>query len=195
MAKDRVPVEVPYQQRTMDQYRDTVPAKKALIPYSKRGYVPSVEVREQVDGTISTAESFGIEAVIDGRQGMMSTIIPRGEKVPLSRTRRYYPVEDYQQLVRVTAFKGEHPVAQDNVKLGEFVVSGLVARTKDASRGIDITFTINTEGVILVDACEVEKPENHLKVKLEYRSEGLLKSVAKGFVKEVIGLLLPSGRK
>jgi molecular chaperone DnaK (HSP70) len=194
-SDNTLPVPVRGEEKPITKESSATKKKFALVPFGKKDYLPSVEVKRQHDGTLVTSESFGIEAVIEGRQGMMSVIIPQGKKVPVSNTRRYFPLEDYQPIVRVVAFKGEQPVAGSNTKLGEFVVSGLQRHPKDESQGIDICFTINKEGIILVDAVEVENPENHLKIKLEYHTEGLIKGVAKGLIREVVGIFLPSGKK
>ena len=168
----------------------------AIIPFvSQKRYLPSVDIKKLDDGRSETLESFGIDAVVGGKAGQLSKIIPLGSIVPISRTKRYFPVKDYQEVIKVSCYKGEQIVANHNVLLGQFVVSGLRPRTRQASQGVDITFTIDSIGTILVDAVEIENPDNHLKVKLEYhRPEGLLKSVVKGVLKEVKGIFLPSGK-
>ncbi len=172
------------------------PNQRAIMVVDTKQKLPSIKLKKDNEGYLVTSESFGIEAVIEGRVGMFSPILPQGSRVPLSFTKRYFPIEDFQKMIKVVCFKGEHPVAAHNTKLGEFVVSGLLVRSKLDSRGIEITFTINRVGVILVDALEVENPDNHLKIKLDYvdKKTGLVRDVAKGVVKEVLGIFLPSGK-
>ena len=146
-------------------------------------------------GILETGEAFGIEAVVEQRPQMMSQIIGRGTRLPARAAKRYYPVEDGQTHVKVVCYKGDQKAARDNTRLGEFTITGLKPRTKELSQGVDVTFTINNEGVVLVDALEVENPDNHLKIKLSYVKESLLKSVAKGVVREIAGILLPINRK
>jgi len=169
----------------------------ALVKVDEKRHLPAVKVKKDKQGEIRTTESFGIEAVIDSRPGMFSPIIPVESLVPVSRKKRYYPVDDNQKTIKVKCFKGESNVAQRNIKLGEFVITGIRPHPKADAKGVDITFTVDRLGVILVDAVEVENPDNHLKVKLNYidAREGLVKGVAKGVLKEVVGILLPSGKR
>ncbi|HNT29984.1 MAG TPA: Hsp70 family protein [bacterium] len=168
---------------------------KSLIPWNKSENLPSVEVKKQADGKIITTEHFGVEAVIDGRPGRFSKIIPKGAILPASNRKVYFPVADYQESVIVRCFKGEYDDVARNIMLGEFTISGILPRTREQTQGIAVTFSINRLGVVLVDAVEIENPDNHLKVKLEYhKPDGLVKSVAKGIAREVAGMLLP-GKK
>ncbi|OIP99164.1 hypothetical protein AUK40_00820 [Candidatus Wirthbacteria bacterium CG2_30_54_11] len=157
--------------------------------------MPTIAIKKNRDGRLETGEAFGIEAVIEQRPHMMSQIIARGSRLPASASKRYFPVEDDQTHVKVICYKGDNKAARDNTRLGEFTITGLKARTRENSKGVDVTFTINQEGVVLVDALEVENPENHLKIKLSYVQESLLKSVAKGVVREIVGILLPSNKR
>lgn len=164
--------------------------------YQGSRYLPSVEVRTRKDGVKETTQGFGVEATINNQPGQLSTIIPKGAPLPAHNTKRYHPMVNYQDTIKVNCYKGEHSKADRNHSLGEFIISGLLPRTTDQAQGVDLTFTINRDGVVLVDAVEVENPNNHLKVKLEYKKpDGLVTGVAKGVAKEISKFFLPSGRK
>lgn len=172
-------------------------SNKSLVVVNRDEYLPSVKVQKNQSGEIETAESFGIEAIIEGRPGRMSIIVPQRSKTPISRHKQYFPIADYQREIKVRCYKGENDLTAKNTKLGEFVISGLLPRLKKDAQGVTITFTINESGVILVDAVEIENPENHLKVKLDYidARQGLARGIAQGLLREVVGMFLPSGKR
>lgn len=173
-------------------------SERALVNVdSGNSQLATIEVKTTKEGDVQTLESFGIEAVVESRPGMFSPIVEKGSTLPVSKRKRYFPVQDNQRVIKVRCFKGEQDLAKDNVKLGEFVISGIDPKPRRDSKGVDITFTINKLGVVLVDAVERENPDNHLKVRLDYvdLKENLAKSVAKGVLKEVAGFFLPSGKK
>jgi molecular chaperone DnaK len=86
--------------------------------------------------------------------GMTETIIERNTPVPIEQTRMFTTVRDNQEVVAVRIYQGESASAKGNELLGEFEFGGF----EPAPRGdvqIEVTFAINTEGIVKVSARDV----------------------------------------
>ncbi len=98
-----------------------------------------------------TPQSLGV--AIAG--GFVRKVIPRNTTVPTSATQLFNTSKDYQESVRIYVLQGEQEVAHENSLLGEFVLTGL----RKALRGeveIEVTFEINSEGIVAVSARDKE---------------------------------------
>ncbi|MBQ7570142.1 MAG: Hsp70 family protein, partial [Synergistaceae bacterium] len=58
---------------------------------------------------------------------------------------------DNQPQVEIAVFQGERPMAQDNVKLGQFVLDGIAPAPRGIPQ-IEVTFNIDTNGILNVSA-------------------------------------------
>jgi molecular chaperone DnaK len=98
-----------------------------------------------------TPQSLGV--AIAGGYGRR--LIPKNTTVPTSVTEIFNTSKDHQTTVKIMVLQGEDEVAHKNELLGEFVLTGL----RDAKRGvveIDVTFDINSEGIVSVAAADRE---------------------------------------
>ncbi|MCI0571150.1 MAG: molecular chaperone DnaK [Myxococcaceae bacterium] len=98
-----------------------------------------------------TPQSLGV--AIAG--GYVRKLIPRNTTVPTTVTERFNTSRDGQTVVKIMVLQGESEIAHQNELLGEFVLSGL----REARRGeveIDLTFDINSEGLVSVSAVDRE---------------------------------------
>jgi len=87
--------------------------------------------------------------------GLAETVIGRNTPVPIEQTRTFTTYQDHQESVRIRVFQGESRRADENEMLGQFEFSGF----KKARRGdvrIDVTFEINSDGLVSVTACDQE---------------------------------------
>jgi molecular chaperone DnaK len=87
--------------------------------------------------------------------GYVDFIIERNSAIPLEQTRFFTTTADNQQYVRIQVCQGEDEVFENNLKLGELVLSGL----RDAPRGevtVAVTFEINADGLLEVRAMDKE---------------------------------------
>ncbi len=85
--------------------------------------------------------------------GNVDFIIERNSVIPIEQTRLFTTTVDGQRVVRIQVCQGESPSFDENVKLGELVLSGL----RDAPRGevtVAVTFEINTDGLLEVRAMD-----------------------------------------
>jgi len=82
-------------------------------------------------------------------------LIPQNTTVPTSRAKIFTTSRDNQTAVKILVMQGESQKADENELLGEFVLTGL----KPAPKGqveIEVTFAINTDGIVSVSAKDTE---------------------------------------
>jgi hypothetical protein len=87
--------------------------------------------------------------------GLAEAVIERNTPVPIEQTRTFTTYQDFQESVKIRVFQGESRQAKENEMLGQFEFSGF----KKARRGevrIDVTFEINSDGIVNVTACDQE---------------------------------------
>jgi len=87
--------------------------------------------------------------------GLAETVIERNTPVPIEQTRVFTTFEDFQEAVRIRIYQGESRSADQNELLGQFTFSGF----RRADRGqvrIEVTFEIDTDGIVNVTAREPE---------------------------------------
>jgi molecular chaperone DnaK len=98
--------------------------------------------------------------------GYAEMIIQRNAQIPLEQTRVFTTSQDHQTTVRIQVCQGESRQFDENTALGELVLENL----RPAPRGevrIDVTFEINTDGILEVRARDVEtdtEQRAHIKV-------------------------------
>jgi molecular chaperone HscC len=87
------------------------------------------------------------------QQDVMSPLIERNAVVPVSRTGRYYTVNDNQTHILVEVYQGENLRPQNNVRLGDIRIE--VPRAKAGEQGIDVCFTYDINGALEVEVASV----------------------------------------
>ncbi len=98
-----------------------------------------------------TPQSLGVAVA----GGYVRRLIPRNTTVPTSVTEVFTTSKDQQSTVKIMVLQGESDIAHQNELLGEFIMTGL----REAKRGeveIDVTFEINSEGIVSVGAKDRE---------------------------------------
>jgi molecular chaperone DnaK len=83
--------------------------------------------------------------------GFVESIIRRGTPIPAQESRVYSTSRDGQTEVRVQIYQGEGRRIDENVMLGEFVISGLPAGPA-GWLDIEVIFEIDTNGTLAVTA-------------------------------------------
>jgi molecular chaperone DnaK len=98
-----------------------------------------------------TPQSLGVAVA----GGYVRKLIPKNTTVPTSVTEVFNTSKEDQTTVKIMVLQGEAEVAHQNELLGEFILTGL----RSARRGeveIDVTFEINSEGIVSVSAKDRE---------------------------------------
>jgi len=99
--------------------------------------------------------SLGIETI----GGEMTTLIPRNTRIPCRKTKKFTTDDDDQTAVTIKVFEGERKLTQDNFKIAEFDLSGLEPAPRGVAK-IDITFSIDVNGIIHMTALDKRNEEN-----------------------------------
>jgi heat shock 70kDa protein 1/2/6/8 len=96
-----------------------------------------------------TPLSLGIET--SGKY--FSPIIKRNTAIPVKKTKQYSTEEDNQDHVVIPIYEGERTMtdAEGMTLLGEFTITG-IQLAKRGEPKIDVTFTIDTNGILSVEA-------------------------------------------
>ncbi|NOZ85046.1 MAG: molecular chaperone DnaK [Deltaproteobacteria bacterium] len=87
--------------------------------------------------------------------GYCEKIIEKNTPIPIDQTRTFSPAKDYQDKVKIRIYQGESNRGEENELLGEFEFSGF----RPSVRGevaIEVTFEIDTDGVVNVTARDVQ---------------------------------------
>ena len=92
--------------------------------------------------------------------GLMEPIIERNAAIPVEKTRRFSTSRDGQNEVKIRIYQGESRKISENTLLGELVVGGL----RPAPKGqidIDVTFEVDTDGILNVSARDLDSGRLH----------------------------------
>jgi molecular chaperone DnaK len=98
-----------------------------------------------------TPHTLGIMVV----GGFFEPLIPKDTTVPTAQSKTFTTVRDNQTAVKIMVFQGESEKAEENELLGEFVLTGL-RRAAKGEVEIDVTFEINADGIVAVQAKDLE---------------------------------------
>lgn len=104
---------------------------------------------EDVQLLDATSMSVGIE--IEG--GGFAPVIPKNTTIPCRSKKVVSTITDYQTSVKIHVLQGEDSVAQRNISLGEFELTGVPAAPRGVAR-IEVSFAIDADGVVSVRARE-----------------------------------------
>ena len=89
----------------------------------------------------------------DAQHNLMSTIIGRNSVLPCSKVEKYYSSYDNQMKIDISILQGEHMYAEDNLCLGQMSVP--IPRAKAGEEAIDVRFTYDLNGILIVDVTVV----------------------------------------
>lgn len=89
----------------------------------------------------------------DGKviNGAFDCIIPIDSSIPCSKKKVYYTAVDNQEEVRVEVYEGNEELAEDNEKIGDFLLKG-VPKGKAGDESIEVQFDYDLNGILEVKA-------------------------------------------
>ncbi len=89
----------------------------------------------------------------DGKiiNGAFDCIIPIDSSIPCSKKKIYYTAVDNQEEVRVEVYEGNEELAEDNTKIGDFLLKG-VPQAKAGEESIEVQFDYDLNGILEVKA-------------------------------------------
>lgn len=101
-----------------------------------------------------TPLSLGVEVI----GGVMDVLIKRNSIIPCEKTKIYSTDTDYMESVVIKIFEGERTMTRHNIKVGEFELDKLPVSLRGIPE-IEITFAIDSNGIVTVTAIELEVKE------------------------------------
>ena len=114
-----------------------------------------------------TPFSLGIDVVnksldleIRKKGALMSVVIPKGTKIPVTKTGNYETASDYQEVINISVYEGENTYVKDNHLLGNFKLINLPKKPAGEIKD-DVTFYIDENGILTVTAVEKSQGINN----------------------------------
>jgi molecular chaperone DnaK len=102
----------------------------------------------------------------------MYPIVPRNAKVPTSHTHVFTTHRDQQTRARMVILQGDHPLASDNTRLGEVMLTKLRGYERFNAR-IQVRFDIDANGILKISAVDQDTGESQaLTIRDSFNPEG-----------------------
>ena len=95
-----------------------------------------------------TSQALGIGTI----SGRIEKIIERNTPIPVERTRIFTTSRDGQEIVRIRVYQGETVEEADAELMGVLELTGLDPKAKRGESQIEVTFEIDTNGIVQVFA-------------------------------------------
>ena len=95
----------------------------------------------------ATSLSLGIETVGE----IFTKIIEKNTNFPVTKSKIFSTHSDNQDSVLIKIFQGERAMVKDNIKLGEFLLSGIPPQPRGVPQ-IEVKFEIDVNGLLDVEA-------------------------------------------
>ncbi|KAL0238797.1 hypothetical protein PCE1_004488 [Barthelona sp. PCE] len=93
--------------------------------------------------------SLGIETLGE----RMAVLIPRGTKIPCSKSETFSTAADNQTSVNIRIFEGERPLCANNNLLGQFMLSNIAPAPRGSPK-IEVVFEVDESGIMKVKATD-----------------------------------------
>lgn len=115
-----------------------------------------------------TSLSIGLETT----GGIMDVLIPRGSIIPIKKTKKYSTDTDFLDSINIKIFEGERKFTRDNFLIGNFILSG-IDKQKKGIPSIQITFSIDSDGIIKIYAEDLDNPLNKKSIQVSGNKQNL----------------------
>ena len=93
---------------------------------------------------------------IKNKGDLMSVIIPKTSKIPVTLTKDYQTAHDYQEKMTMEIYEGENNYVNDNHFLGKFSLVD-IPKKKAGEVKEKVTFYIDENGILTVSAIEISQ--------------------------------------
>ncbi|MGC9384513.1 MAG: molecular chaperone DnaK [Kosmotogaceae bacterium] len=94
-----------------------------------------------------TPLTLGVEV----KGGLMEPIIDRNSTIPVKKSKVFTTADDGQTEVEIKVYQGERTMANDNIPLGSFKLTGIPPAPRGVPQ-IEVTFDIDSDGIVHVHA-------------------------------------------
>lgn len=102
-------------------------------------------------GEIVASHALGVDAIINGEEGMFSIIIEKDAHLPAEGSETYSTSEENQSTAHIMVYEGEKGKAKENHHLGELIVSDIPPAPMGAEK-VEVTFRYAMDNTLQVSA-------------------------------------------
>ncbi len=115
-----------------------------------------------------TSLSIGVET----SGAIMDVLIPRGSIIPIKKIKKYTTDTDYIDSIDIKIYEGERKFTKDNFLIGNFTLTG-IEKQKRGIPEIQITFEIDSDGIIKIKAEDLDNPLNKKSIQVSGNKQNL----------------------
>lgn len=108
--------------------------------------------------------SIGLETAGE----VMTVLVPRGTKIPCTRSEMFSTYADNQPAVTIRVFQGERKMTKDNVLLGQFNLEGIAPAPRGVPK-IKVTFDVDANSILRVSAVDEQSGKSQ---EIEVKNQG-----------------------
>ena len=115
-----------------------------------------------------TSLSIGIETSGE----IMDILINRGTIIPVKKVKKYSTDTDNVDSIDIKIYEGERKFTKDNFLIGNFTLTG-IEKQKRGIPEIQITFEIDSDGIIKIKAEDLDNPLNKKSIQVSGNKQNL----------------------
>lgn len=127
--------------------RGVDPMEAVAVGAAIQGAILAGEIGKDIVLLDVTPVSLGVETL----GGITERLVEKNATIPTKRSKTFTTAADFQTAVTVHVVQGERPMADDNVSLGMFNLTGIPPSPRGVPQ-IEVTFDIDANGILTVTA-------------------------------------------
>ncbi len=128
--------------------------------------------RESIQDKLLLIDRTPLSIGLETSGGIMDTLISRGSIIPIKKIKKYTTDTDFVDSIDIKIYEGERKFTKDNFLIGNFTLSG-IEKQKRGIPEIQITFEIDTDGIIKIKAEDLDNPLNKKSIQVSGNKQNL----------------------